>query len=116
MGFFSKLFQKLKGENVSSQKGYTRQEGRQGLWIYLQCDHCGEKIGVRLRKSSELQRREGPDESGGPGEFFVRKTVVGSKCYRRIEATVDFDARYNVVGSEVINGKLITFEEYKKEQ
>ncbi len=116
MGFFSQLFGKLRGKTTSGQKGYARQDGPSGLYVYLQCDHCGEKIGVRLSKTSELQRREGPDEGQGPGEYFVRKTIVGSKCYRRIEATIDFDARYNVVHSEVVNGKLITFDEYQKEQ
>jgi hypothetical protein len=46
----------------------------------------------------------------------VRKTVVGKKCYQRIEATVDFDGKYDVVDSKMVNGKLITYEEYKKDE
>ncbi|MDI9439393.1 MAG: hypothetical protein ACOX46_05410 [Limnochordia bacterium] len=71
---------------------------------------------MRLRTTSELQRREGPDAQLGPGQFFVRKTVVGKKCYQRIEATVDFDGKYDVVDSKMVNGKLITYEEYKKDE
>ncbi|WP_461370507.1 hypothetical protein, partial [Candidatus Darwinibacter acetoxidans] len=88
-------------------------DGSHGIWIYLQCDRCGEKIPVRLRTTSELQKREGPDAELGPGQYFVQKTVVGSKCYQRIEASVDFDAKYDVVDSQVVNGKLITYGEYK---
>ena len=40
--------------------------------------------------------------------------MVGKKCYQRIEATVDFDGKYDVVDSKMVNGKLITYEEYKR--
>jgi len=110
MGFLSNLFNK----KPRAEKGYTTKDGAHGVWIYLQCDKCDEKIAVRLRTTSELQKREGPDADGGPGTFFVQKTVVGSRCYQRIEAIVDFDAKYNVVGSQIKNGKLITAKEYEK--
>lgn len=113
MGFLSKLFSPA-GSKQRAKPGYVRRDGKHALWIYIQCDRCGEKIPVRLRTTSELQRREGPDANDGPGMYFVRKTVVGSKCYQRIEATVDFDVKYDVVESKVTNGKLITYDEFKK--
>ncbi|HAN95122.1 MAG: hypothetical protein WBI99_09120 [Limnochordia bacterium] len=115
MDFLARLF--APGRSRSKAKtGYVKRDGRYAIWIYVQCDRCGEKIPVRLRTTSELQKREGPDAELGPGQYFVRKTVVGSRCYQRIEATVDFDAKYDVVDSEVINGKLITYGEYKKDE
>lgn len=112
MDFLSKLF--MSGRSKSKGKpGYVKRDGSHGIWIYLQCDRCGEKIPVRLRTTSELQKREGPDAELGPGQYFVQKTVVGSKCYQRIEASVDFDAKYDVVDSQVVNGTLITYGEYK---
>lgn len=110
MSFLAKLF---KGK-PQAEKGYTTKDGAHGVWIYLQCNKCAEKIAVRLRTTSEIQKREGPDADLGPGEMFVHKTIVGSKCYQRIEAVVDFDAKYNVVASQVQNGKLITAAEYGK--
>lgn len=109
MGIFSRIFR----SRTRGKQGYTTKDGTHGIWIYLQCDKCSEKIAVRLRTTSELQRREGSEAEQGPGEYFIQKTVVGSNCYQRIEATVDFDSRYNVVGSQVKNGRLLTVAEYE---
>ncbi len=114
MGFLSKLFSNL-GSRSKGEPGYATPDGPHGLRIYVQCDKCGEKVPVRLRTSSEVQKREGPDADQGSGQYFVQKTIVGSKCYQRIEATVEFDARYNVVESTVKGGKLITLKEFNKE-
>ncbi|HPT83753.1 MAG TPA: hypothetical protein PLM25_07675, partial [Limnochordia bacterium] len=108
----SKLFSTSR--SPKGKTGYVRREGKTAVWIYVQCGKCGEKIPVRLRTTSELQRREGPDAQLGPGMFFVRKTIVGSQCYQRIEAAVEFDFKYDVVDSKVVNGRLITYEEFTK--
>lgn len=113
MGFLAKLFGGFGKSKSRGKQGYTKKDGQHGIWIYLKCDRCDEKIPVRLRTTSELQRREGPDADLGPGTYFVQKTVVGSNCYQRIDATVDFDLKYNVVDSKVTNGKLITYQEYE---
>jgi len=113
MGFLSYLFPNLGKRQTKGKAGYTTMDGPHGLWFYVKCDKCGEKIAVRLRTTSEVQRREGPDQDQGPGQYFVQKTIVGSKCYQRIEATVDFDAKYNVVEAKISHGKLITHREYK---
>jgi hypothetical protein len=110
MGFLANLFR----GKPQAEKGYTTKDGAHGVWIYLQCNSCGEKIAVRLRTTSEIQKREGPDADLGPGVMFVQKTIVGSHCYQRIDAVVDFDVKYNVVGSQIKNGKLITAAEYEE--
>lgn len=109
MSFLTKLFPSLAKKGTGSQQGYTRRDGQHAIWIYFQCGRCGEKIPVRIRTTSELQRREGPDADLGPGHYFIRKTVVGSQCFQRIEAVVDFDHRYNVVESHVQGGRLIPY-------
>lgn len=116
MGFLSKLFGGSSKSRSKGRSGFTVQDGPHGIWIYIQCEKCGEKIPVRLRTTSEVQKREGPDAELGSGQYFVQKTIVGSKCYQRIEATVDFDAKYNVVDSHIDHGKLITAKEYKKDE
>jgi DNA-directed RNA polymerase subunit RPC12/RpoP len=120
MGFLERLLPNLlvsflrRKNQTKGTQGYTKLDGPSGLWFYVQCDRCGEKIAVRLRTTSEVQRREGPDADLGPGQHFVTKTIVGSRCYQRIEATIDLDSRYNVVGSTVQNGRLITHKEYEE--
>ena len=113
MSFLSRIFSRF-SKGKSGQRGYTSKAGPHGIHIYVQCDRCGEKIPVRLSTTAELQRRDGPEAEVGSGAFFIRKTIVGNRCYQRIEARVDFDARYNVVDSEVQHGKLLTVEEYEQ--
>lgn len=112
MGFLAKLFGNLTKNTAKGKSGYTTLEGRHGLWFYVRCDKCAEKIPVRVRTTSEVQRREGPEADLGPGQYFVQKTIVGSRCYQRIEAAIEFDARYNVVEASVKHGKLITHQEF----
>ena len=113
MGFLSKLMGLGKAQ-PKGKGGYVT-AGRQARSVDLRSvAKCGEKIPVRLRTTSELQRREGPDTEQGPGMYFVRKTVVGKKCYQRIEASVEFDFKYDVVDHKVTNGRLITCDEYNQ--
>src|SRR5690554_3223896 len=112
MGFLSKLFSNLTKSKPKGKPGYTTLDGPHGLWFYVQCDKCDEKIPDRVRTTSEIQRREGPEADLGPGQYFVQKTIVGSRCYQRIEAAIEFDARYNVVEASVKHGKLITHQEF----
>lgn len=114
MGFLGRLFPNLGKSQSKGKAGYTTTDGPHGLWFYVRCDKCDEKIAVRLRTTSEVQKREGPDEELGLGHYFVKKTIVGSNCYQRIEATVDFDVKYNVVDSAIHQGQLITYEEFNK--
>lgn len=111
MCFFSKLFSQFK--KGMGAPGYTTKAGTNAINIYVQCDKCGEKIPVRLSTTSEVQRRDGLDQDQGPGMFFIQKTIVGNRCYQRIEAAIEFDGRFNVIDSEVKNGRLLTVEEYK---
>ncbi|HHU61465.1 MAG: hypothetical protein QM401_09910 [Bacillota bacterium] len=113
MGFLARLFSRGKGQTRAKQ-GYTSIERPHGVWVYFKCHNCGEKIPLRLRTTSEIQKREGPDAELGPGTLFVTKTIVGNECYQRIEATIDFDSRYNVVSSDVKNGELITKAEFER--
>ena len=107
MGFIARLMQKL----VPPAQGQTGIETtRDAVWVYLKCDKCGEKLSLRLRKSSEIQR----DEAGGNGyQMFVNKTVVGSKCFNRMQLRLEFDSVYRVVNKQLENGTFITKDEYE---
>ncbi len=120
MSFLANLWQKIAGRKSAGESQATAQPGLttdagQALWIYVECENCGEHIKVMLRKTSEIQRRDGVEREGGPGEFYVRKTIIGSKCYKPIEAEIEFDRRYRVIQSRVKNGKLIPKAEYKEQ-
>lgn len=110
MGFLNKLFG-IGGQGASSKDSKTIQDGN-GLFIFIQCNRCGEKIKLRLRKTDELQRLEN-NQNGA--SFFVKKMVMGSNCFNRMESTIEFDARYNVVHSEIENGKLLSVAEFNQD-
>lgn len=74
----------------------------EAIVVQLMCDRCQEVLSVRLRKSSDIQRNY--DDSGP--EFFVRKTVVGQKCFSRIELELEMDAKYRPITVEVQGGKV----------
>lgn len=71
--------------------------------VHVLCDRCREVIGVRLRKSSDIQRAFDEGESA----FFVQKTVVGNGCFNRIELRLDFDERYRPVAVKATGGRLV---------
>ncbi|MBN2004727.1 MAG: hypothetical protein JXA21_15325 [Anaerolineae bacterium] len=77
-----------------------------GIYLYVQCDHCGGAVRVRADKLHDLQHDY---ESGG---FILRKEIMDGKCFRLIYATLQFDAAYHIVGQTIEGGKLITWEEY----
>jgi len=119
MAFLAGLWRKLAGrggeEQPRPQTELATDEGR-ALWIYVECANCGAKTKVRLSKTSEIQRRDGLDKNEGPGEFFIRKTVIDSRCFRPVEVELEFDQRYRIIQSRVKNGRLIPYSEYKEEQ
>ena len=46
-----------------------------GIYYYVQCQHCGDRIRVRFNPEADLQQEFG--ESGDAvGEYSVRKMVV----------------------------------------
>ncbi len=108
MGFFSRLFP---GFGRPSSPLFSKSQGN-GIWVYLECEKCGEKIKLRLSKSTELQRIE----ESSPNAFYVRKLVMGEKCFTRIEVQLQFDQSYRIMPDlcEINNGTLLTEQEYEE--
>ena len=109
------LWAKLKaalsmGQRPSGKKGFTRQDG-QGVYVYIQCQRCGEQIALRLRKTDEMVRSQGQKDYA----FFVQKTVMGNQCFNRMDARIEFDQRHEVVNSTIHGGILIPAADYKEE-
>ena len=74
------------------------------IWVYLRCDRCGELISLRIRKSSEIQRDEGVGQNY---DMFVNKTVVGNKCFNRMQLRLEFDKSYRVVNKHLSGASFV---------
>jgi hypothetical protein len=101
MSFLAKL-----GSLFSSPKG----DGR-SLWLYVQCDKCGEILKGRVDLHNDLSLDFG--EGGSATSYFCRKVFVGSnRCYRPIEVQLTFDKNRRVVNEEITGGEIVSEKEY----
>jgi hypothetical protein len=98
MSFLKKLF----GGDDSSR---SSREDDQGFFLYVQCDHCGAKVRLRVHKQHDLNYSD-------EGYVWV-KTIVDSRCFRPMHTVVHFDSKYRVTGSELEGGRYISREEYE---
>lgn len=89
MGFFKRLFGGGQSEYVD----------KTGIYLYARCANCGAVVRVRADKQHDLNQ----DGSG----FTWHKTIVDSKCFRRMQAVVQFDGNYNVTNHEIEGGTLV---------
>jgi hypothetical protein len=96
MGFLRRLF----GEDKKDPQGDT-----QGIYFYVQCDHCGSRVRIRADKQYDLNRTD--------QGFVWHKTIVDSKCFRQIPTVVHLNHNYEVVSAEIEGGRYITREVYE---
>src|SRR5579884_1244160 len=83
----------------------------QGLYYYVRCDKCGEKIRFRVDPRWDLAPTyDGDDQASS---YSVTKHIVGQKCFRPIEVTLTFDRGRKESSRSVTGGQLITAEEYE---
>jgi hypothetical protein len=97
MGFLKKLF----GGGGQSPKKHV---DKTGIYFYVQCDNCGARVRVRADKQHDLQRT-------GTG-YEWHKTVVDSRCFRRIQTVVQLDSSYQMVSHEISGGRFLSKSEY----
>ncbi|MCX7854170.1 MAG: hypothetical protein RMN24_01260 [Anaerolineae bacterium] len=72
--------------------------------LEVRCRACGEVIPVRIDLANDLSL------DYETGHWQVHKVVVGSgrtRCFRRIEVDLVFDARRQLLDSHVVGGELI---------
>jgi hypothetical protein len=81
------------------------------LYLYVQCNKCGEKLRARVDTYNELT----PDFNGNsdrPSAYYCRKVLVGDKlCYQPIELRLKFDKNHKLIHQEITGGKFIDQEE-----
>lgn len=101
MGFLKKLL----GGNERKDRPEKTYSDLQGVYLYVQCDHCGTPIRLRADKQYDLI-----DEEGG---YAWHKTIVDNRCFRPMPTVVYFDQSYEMVSNEINGGHYITAAEYE---
>ncbi len=104
MGFLKKL----KDAILGSQRNRVRDP--EGIYLYVRCNKCGDTLHVRADKRHDLQR------DYDTGEYVLRKEMMDNSCFNLMQATIRFDASYEIIDREIERGTFITQEEYKASQ
>lgn len=95
MNFLKSLF----GGGGSTQS--TSSADGDGLYFYVRPKGCDEVVRIRVNRMNDLS------ESEGGGTYFVRKGVMGSKCFQRAELEIQFDGNRRPVEQHVTGGDLV---------
>lgn len=102
MGFFDQLKRMFGGS------GGGRDDG---IYLYVRCNRCGDRVRVRVNSTSELQQEfKQSDRASG---YSVRKMVVDQRCFRPIEIRLRFDARRNEQERTIEGGTFLSQEEFE---
>jgi hypothetical protein len=93
-------------------RGLVGGEGRprdpDGIYLYVRCGRCGQKLQVRADRRFDLM----PDlDEGG---YVLRKEMMDGTCFSLMYATVRFDGDKRVVSREIEGGEFITEEEFRQ--
>ena len=96
MGFLKNLF------GGKKDKEYV---DKTGIYFYAQCGNCGSGVKVRADKNHDLMKE-------GRG-YVWHKTFVDARCFRRMQAVVYLDERFEVSNSELSGGEFISAAEYE---
>ena len=103
MGFLDSLKKSLTGEGQAAQPG--------GYVVYVRCRRCGEVIRTRINLNNDLSE---DDE----GHYAIHKTLVGGtrRCYARLDMSLVFDAKRQLLSREVSGGKFVSEAEFEAAQ
>ena len=91
MGFLDRLFGRGGAPKAAPDGGIQRT---------VRCNRCGALINLRIDGRNDLSLND--DDSA----FFVRKTLVDSTCFTRIELEMTFDLSRREIGCEIRGGTL----------
>jgi hypothetical protein len=82
------------------------------LYLYVQCNKCGEKLRARVDMWNELTPEyEGSSENAT--SFQCRKVLIGvNRCYQPIELRLKFDKNHRLIDQQIFGGKFIEKEEF----
>jgi hypothetical protein len=73
-----------------------------GLYLRVRCQRCDEVVQTRVNLGADVSQTEDSDQ------YFVRKVLIGQRCYRPIEVRVRFsDLRGTIVDREISGGVFV---------
>ncbi len=98
MSFLKKLFGKRSVESRDD-----------GIYLYVKIRRSGEIVRVRVHKLNELSRND-------EGQLFVRKLVMGTRSFERVEAEFYFDDAYHLTRADLTGGEMVTEQDYLAQQ
>jgi hypothetical protein len=79
-----------------------------GIYFYIQCDHCGEKLRIRADRRHDLMR------DYETGTLVWKKEIMDARCFRILYAQVEFDAKYRITSQQIEGeGHFISQEEFE---
>lgn len=97
------------GKILSSPPPKTQRE----LYLYVQCNKCGEKLRARVDIWNELTP-EYDGKSDDAASYFCRKVLIGEKlCYQPIELRLKFDKNHQLIEQQIYGGKYIDKAEFE---
>ena len=95
-------------------RGLVGGEGRprdpDGIYFYVRCGRCGQKLKIRADRHFDLRRDL--DEGG----YVLRKEMMDGTCFSLMYATLRFDENRRLVSREIEGGEFITEEEYEERE
>lgn len=93
--------------NVPQQTDEAVEPDEDGFFVHVACNNCDYHLRLRVNRKFDLERQEG-------GGFLWRKTIVDGRCFRKMEAQVQFDSGYRVVEKEIEGGRFVTREAWQE--
>jgi hypothetical protein len=88
------------------------ESGDKGIYYYVKCAKCGEKIRVRVDPANDLAQ-EFDDGGDNPSGYSATKGVVGKQCFRPIRVTIRYDRGTRESSRSIEGGDFITREEFE---
>lgn len=101
-------------DRISKIFSSTSSVDKDGYWIFVRCDHCGEKLSSRINLNNDLSvEYEGENDQ----IYHCRKTIVGrTGCFQRIEVKLNFDKNRKIVDRQISGGWFLEADEYNLEE
>jgi hypothetical protein len=92
MGLFKKIADLFSGGNESTQRVQE---------VEVRCNRCRELLTARIDLNQQLSEAD-------DGGYLTRKVLVGSgRCFQRIEVTLYFDDRRNLIDRQISGGQFV---------
>ncbi|NJL93149.1 MAG: hypothetical protein HC915_05195 [Anaerolineae bacterium] len=105
MSFLKKLSQTLFGGSAGQPSGADSD----GIYLYVRVKRTGEVVQVRLHRGNDLARDD-------DGQLFVRKVIMGTRSFERVEGTFFFNDRFQLINADLSGGELASEADYRAQQ